>query len=161
VLTPVFVRYPLMDRRRDSGENSLGYNVRMNRPRGLLLTAWIMVALMVAGWVRGYYWPHHAHLVHPLAHLRVFTTIFLLVVNVIVFVCIFYYARGRNWARIAVLLTSILSILYLPLRWTREDIPGHVISAAWALLGVFFLYWLNTRSVREFFKRRAATIERS
>jgi hypothetical protein len=139
-----------------------GYNVRMSRPRGLLLTAWMMVALMVAGWVRGYYWPHHAHLAHPSAHLHVFTTIFLLVINIIVFVCIFYYVRGRNWARIAVLLTSILSILYLPLRWRQEDIPGHVISAAWGLLGIFFLYWLSTSSVREFFKRRpAATIERS
>ena len=109
-----------------------------------------------AGRVRGYYWPHHAHLAHPSAHLHVFTTIFLLVINIIVFVCIFYYVRGRNWARIAVLLTSILSILYLPLRWRQEDIPGHVISAAWGLLGIFFLYWLSTRSVREFFKRRPA-----
>jgi uncharacterized coiled-coil protein SlyX len=69
---------------------------------------------------------------------------------------------ANSWARIAVLLTSILSILYLPLRWRQEDIPGHVISAAWGLLGIFFLYWLSTSSVREFFKRRpAATIERS
>jgi len=48
-------------------------------------------------------------------------------------------------------LTSILSILSL-IQLRHEDAVGQVISVAWALLGVFFLYWLNTGSVREFFK---------
>jgi hypothetical protein len=116
-----------------------------------------MVALVAVGWLRMYYWPHHAQLTHPHAHLHVFTTVFLVVLNIIEFVCIFYYARGRNWARIAVLLTSFLSILDL-LRLNHEDAPGRVVSAAWGLLGVFFLYWLNTRSVREFFKRGGAIL---
>jgi hypothetical protein len=116
-----------------------------------------MVGLMVAGWLRMYYWPHHAQLAHPHAHLHVFTTVTLLVLNILVFVCIFYYVKGRNWARIAVLVASVLSILEL-LRLNHEDTPGRIITAAWGLLGVFFLYWLNTRSVREFFKRGGATI---
>jgi hypothetical protein len=87
---------------RDRGENSLGYNVGMNRPRGLLLTAWIMVVLMVAGWVRAYFWPHHANLAHPSAHLHDFITVFHLIITIAAFVCIFYYARGGKWARIAV-----------------------------------------------------------
>ena len=143
--------------RRRGSENSLGYNVRMKRPKGLLLTAWIMVGMVVAGWLRMYYWPHHAQPAHPHAHLRVFIGVALLVVNIVEFVCISYYIKGRNWARIAILVVSVLSILEL-LRLNREDTLGQIITAAWALLGVFFLYWLNTRSVREFFKRGAAAI---
>jgi hypothetical protein len=119
-----------------------------------------MVVLMVAGWVRAYFWPRHANLAHPSAHLHDFITVFHLIITIAAFVCIFYYARGRNWARIAVLLTSILSILSL-IQLRHEDAVGQVISVAWALLGVFFLYWLNTGSVREFFKRGIPGLEHS
>jgi hypothetical protein len=103
---------------------------------------------MVVSWVRGHYRPHHSHpFHHPPAHLHVFVTVLVLVAFITSFVCIFYYVRGRNWARIAVLLTSILAILSFPFQSNR------VLSAVWSLLGAFFLYWLNTRSVREFFKR--------
>lgn len=114
---------------------------------------------MVVGWLLGYYRPV-PHLTHAPAHLHAFTTILRLAGTVIAFVCIFYYARGRNWARIAVLLTSILSILSVVFQLRREDVSGRIASAAWSLLGVFFLYWLNTRSVREFFKQPANTVER-
>jgi peptidoglycan/LPS O-acetylase OafA/YrhL len=127
----------------------------MNRPKGLLLTAWIMVALMVAGWVRMYFWPHHAHLAHPPAYFHVVTAVIVFLFNITSFVFIFYYVSGRNWARIIVLLSSILSILYLPFLLRHDETPGQILSVAWALLGVFLLYWLNTHSVREFFKRRA------
>jgi hypothetical protein len=79
------------------------------------------------------------------------------VLNIVEFVCIFYYVKGRNWARIAVLVASVLSILDL-LRLNHEDTPGRIIIGAWGLLGAFFLYWLNTRSFREFFKRGTASI---
>jgi hypothetical protein len=91
----------------------------MNRPNGLLLTAWIMVALTVAGWLRQQYFPPHPHI----AHLHAFTTVVGLVIRITAFVCIFYYVRGRNWARIAVLLTSIVAILSL-LQLRHEDVPG-------------------------------------
>jgi len=111
-----------------------------------------MVALEVAGWLRQY-WPHNAHVVH----LHTVTTIALLIIRIFAFACIFYYVQGRNWARIAVLLASILTILGL-LRLNHEDTPGQVIGAASGLLGIFFLYWLNTSPLREFFKRGAATV---
>ena len=96
------------------------------------------------------------NLAHPSAHLHAFITGLLVMVRIVAFVCIVYYARGRNWARIAVLLTSVLAILSL-IQLRHEDVLGQVISVAWALLGVFFLYWLNTSSVREFFKRGVPT----
>jgi drug/metabolite transporter (DMT)-like permease len=131
----------------------------MNRPRSLLLTAAIMIALMVVGWIRMYYRSQHPHLAHPPHHLHSLTILLLLVINSIVFICIYYYVQGRNWARIAVLITSILSILYLPLQMIREGTAGRIIGVAWSLLGAFFLYWLNTRFVREFFKRGGANVD--
>jgi hypothetical protein len=117
-----------------------------------------MVALLLAGWMRGYLWPHHAQLAHPHPHLHPLIAVFLLVVRITAFFCIFYYVRGRNWARIVVLVVSVVSIFGL-LQLGHEDTPGQVIGIAWALLAMFFLYWLNKRSVREFFKRGgAATI---
>jgi hypothetical protein len=124
----------------------------MNRPKGLLLTAWMMVALELVAWLRQY-WPHPVHL-------HTFSIVGLLVARTVAFICIFYYVRGQNWARIAVLLTSVLTILSL-LRLRHEDTFGQVTGVAWSLLGVFFLYWLNTRPVREFFTRGAVSVERS
>jgi len=112
-----------------------------------------MAALVVVGWVRGHYWPLHSHPSDPSTHLHVFVTVLLLVADITAFVCIFYYVRGRNWARIAVLLTSILTILSVPFQLRHQDTADRVVSAVWGLLGAFFLYWLNTRSVCEFFKR--------
>jgi len=142
----------------DGEQNVLRYNVRMNRPKGLVLTAWIMVALLLAGWMRGYLWPHHAQLAHPHPLGHALIVVFLLIVRLTACVCIFYFVRGRNWARIVVLVVSVVSIFGL-LQLRHDDTPGKVIGIASALLAMFFLYWLNKRSVREFFKSGgAATI---
>jgi hypothetical protein len=126
----------------------------MNRPKGLLVTAWMMVGFLLAGLLRQWFWPPHPHI----THLHAFTTIVGMLIRIVALGCIFYYVQGRNWARIAVLVTSVVVILSL-LQLRHEDTPGRVVSAAAALLAVFFLYWLNTRSVRQFFTRSAATIE--
>ncbi len=126
----------------------------MNRPKGLLVTAWMMVGFLLAGLLRQWFWPPHPHI----THLHAFATIVGMLIRIVALVCIFYYVQGRNWARIAVLVTSVVVILSL-LQLRHEDTPGRVVGAAAALLAVFFLYWLNTRSVRQFFTRSAVTIE--
>ena len=130
----------------------------MNRPKGLLVTGWIMIALNVAGWILEY-WPQRAD---P-AHLREFGVASLVLISVAIrvsaFVCIYYFVRGRNWARVAVLLTSVLAVLGL-FRLYHEATLHRINGAAWGTLGVFFLYWLNTRPIREFFKQNAPTKER-
>jgi hypothetical protein len=126
----------------------------MIRPKVLLLTAWIMVGFLLTGLLRQWFWPPHPHI----THLHTLTTIVGILIRIAALICIFYYVQGRNWARIAVLVTSVVEILNL-LQLRHEDTLGRVISAAAALLAVFFLYWLNTRSVRQFFTRSAATIE--
>jgi hypothetical protein len=108
----------------------------MNRPKGLLLTAWIMVGFLLAGLLREWFWPPHPHI----THLHTLTSIIGMLIRIAALICIFYYAQGRNLARIAVLAASVVEILSL-LRLRHEDTLGRVVIAAAALLAVFFLYW--------------------
>ena len=75
------------------------------------------------------------------------------------YVVIWFYWKGKNWARIAVLLLSGSSIFNLftwnhvawsPGFWTTL---AHGLLAARALLGLFLLCYLNTRPLLEFFYR--------
>jgi hypothetical protein len=134
----------------------------MNRPKGLLLTAWIMVFLNTTAWILQY-WPHRAHYVDLHTSTAVFVGLLMFTIRVCAFVCIFYYAQGRNWARILVLVTSAGMLLTSLLLKNKAALstPSKISSAAWAILSIFFLYWLNTRPVKEFFKRGMVTGEAS
>jgi len=76
------------------------------------------------------------------------------------YVVIWFYWQGRNWARLLVLLTSLLTI------WNLRGLPRasrieRVMIVAEALLGIFLLIWLNTRDVRAFFRDRGSRQQRS
>jgi len=70
---------------------------------------------------------------------------------------IWYYWKGRNWARIAVLVTSLLALYNLRF-WFRGHAMNQVMIASESVLGIFLLYWLNTVAVRMYFKRGADPI---
>ena len=120
----------------------------MDRPKGLTLTAILMGvcnASLLAAIRPG----------RPPYTLRMW-------VGFTVLVCIGYFAiwsywKGRNWARIGILLFSGASIFNL-LMWNRVSLshsllttPTHTMMAARAVLGAALLYYLNTRPVVEFF----------
>ncbi len=122
----------------------------MNRPKGLALTA-ILMALcnpMILATIK----PGR-----PPYSLRLF--LFYTVVICIEYLFIWFYWQGRNWARIAVLLYSILSIFNL-VGWNRVYLsplvratPAHIVMVSNAVLSVALLYWLNTYPVLKFFER--------
>lgn len=70
------------------------------------------------------------------------------------YVVLWYFWKGRNWARWLVLVTSGVALLNLPLLATASLIQNVVIVAE-AAMGVFLLYWLNTRAVRGFFTSKS------
>lgn len=125
----------------------------MNRPKGLALTAILMSICNIMPWAT-------IRPGRPPYTLR--TSLAFTVIIGIGFVFIWFYWQGRNWARISVLLYSILNILNLRV-WNRISLspgvltaPTHVMMAAKAALGVLLLYWLSTRPVREFFTQDQA-----
>ena len=71
------------------------------------------------------------------------------------YIVIWFYWKGRNWARILVLLTSLLSLYNLH-DWTRSGTMPRIMIGTEAILAVFLLYWLNTRQIRTFFRNQAS-----
>ncbi len=115
-----------------------------------------MVALSTWGWTvidwSKYRPPHHTR-----AGFLVLVMI-VVVMKACGLLCVWYYYQGRNWARIAVLLTSVWTLYNLRLL-THGHIPYRSVIAAEGLLGMFLLYWLNRPDIRRFFTRDKQTSE--
>ena len=77
------------------------------------------------------------------------------------YVVIWNYWQGRNWARLFVMFTSIVTILNLLAitvlfvigRLYSSSVLYHLVIVANAALGAFLLYWLNKRDVRAWFRK--------
>jgi len=76
---------------------------------------------------------------------------------IIGYVFLVFYWKGRNWARIAVLLTSVLAISNLRY-WNRGNRANSVMILSEAMLGLFLLFWLNTKTVSQYFKKPQSEI---
>jgi len=124
--------------------------VPMNRPKGLTLTA-ILMAVCAAAPSVIFLRPWRS---------TAFIAIVILVTGIAYFM-VWAYWKGRNWARICVLIVSATSILSLT-TWNTSARHQHqehtlpimaiqVVLAGRAVLGAFLLYYLNTRSIRDFF----------
>src|ERR1700731_2738360 len=111
------------------------------RPKGMLESTVAIGVLNLTAFVN-LNWDHRSVVVATL--LIVLVSYFLL----------WFFWKGRNWARLLFLFLSVVAVLDL---LTLVRPPGNVVLydagvIAWALLGLFFLYWLNREDVREWFK---------
>jgi hypothetical protein len=115
------------------------------RPKGLTTTAIFMSITNAMGWAIIDWSKPHAR------------TIFVMftVTIAIGYVVIWFYWKGKNWARILVLLTSLLC-LYNLRQWNHGGIAERLMIGAEAMLAIFLLYWLNTQRVRLFFRSQGA-----
>jgi hypothetical protein len=114
--------------------------VTYERPRGLTETSAIMAITNAMGWGIIDWSRADARLTFA-----IFTSFIL-----VGYVVIWFFWNGRNWARILVLLTSILC-LYNLRYWSRGGLLERVMIGAEAVTAVFLLYWLNTSKIRAFF----------
>src|SRR5438552_19183078 len=111
------------------------------RPKGLTETSVLMSITNAMGWAIIDWSKRNA-------------SITFIVFTVLIFVgyaVIWFYWKGRNWARILVLLTSILS-LYNVSGWVHCRTMARIMISSEAMLAVFLLYWLNTKAVKAFFR---------
>jgi len=111
------------------------------RPKGLTETAVLMSLTNALGWlIVDWSNPHAA------------TTFWLFTIFILAgYFVIWFYWRGRNWARILVLLTSLLC-LYNLRYFLRGGSIERVMIGSEAVLAVFLLFWLNSRNVKSFFR---------
>jgi hypothetical protein len=113
------------------------------RPKSISLTAIFMGLLITTGLV--------LIVAHTRLHIRATFLVLLLTIFGVSYRVIWSYWRGRNWARIAVLAWSIVSVLNLITLAGHHPAKYPLLVAIWAVLGMFLIYWLNTRPIREFF----------
>lgn len=72
------------------------------------------------------------------------------------YLVLWFFWKGRNWARLCVLAISFGSVINLLLLIHPHGIVVvyDSIVVAWAVLGTFLLYWLNLADVSEWFKNQ-------
>jgi hypothetical protein len=116
------------------------------RPKGLAVTATLMSITNAMGWAIIDWSKPHAGLIFLIVTITI----------AIGYVVIWFYWKGKNWARILVLLTCLLS-LYNLRHWNDLGTAGRVMIGTEAVLAVFLLYWLNTQTVKNFFGGRTAS----
>ncbi len=78
------------------------------------------------------------------------------VILLLSFVVIWFYWKGRNWARWLVLLTCLLALLNLT-SLPSFPVLAQTVIVGEAALGAFLLVWLNTPAVRSYFTRHRLT----
>lgn len=111
------------------------------RPKGLTETAVLMSLTNALGWFIVDWSNPHATLTFCLFTIPILIGYFV----------IWFYWKGRNWARILVLLTSLLC-LYNLRHFFRGGIIERVMIGSEAALAVFLLFWLNSPDVKSFFR---------
>lgn len=113
-------------------------HIQKTRPRGLNT----VTALLCVSNLTSYLWAEW----EPI-QLTLFTVLITLY-----YVILWYFWNGYNWARIVVLVFSVL-ILGNVFYFAENTLLQNVISTADMILSVYLLYWLNTRPIREYFKQ--------
>jgi len=73
------------------------------------------------------------------------------------YVVLWRYWKGKNWARIVVLIGSVIVLLNL-LAFPSASTLQRGALVLRGLLAGFLLIWLNRRPAREFFRHRAESI---
>lgn len=110
------------------------------KPKGLRETTVLMGTLNVAGLM--YIDLNSKHLG--------FEIFLFTVIIAISYLVLWYYWQGNNWARILVMLSSILSLINL-FTFRKYSLEKASILVAEAVLGLFLLWWLNTETVKTYF----------
>lgn len=115
------------------------------RPRGLAETTIAMCGMNIAGFL----------FVDPqLAPIEMQYAIFGVIIAAS-YLVLWYYWMGKNWARILVLLGGGLAVVNL-LGFSSASFWEGALIIVEAIFGIFMLWWLNTKSIKAYFKDSSA-----
>jgi hypothetical protein len=84
-----------------------------------------------------------------------FSLFWVIVVMAVGYIVLWFFWRGRNWARWLVQLASVLALLNVLVIPEVKRVLQAVLLVE-AALGAYLLYWLNTSAVRTFFRQSTA-----
>jgi len=118
---------------------------KLMRPRGILASILTMATLSLMS----------AVVTVSRAH-RFFVATLAAEILIVLISCLvlWFFWKGKNWARLFVLVVSVGSIINLLalIHPYGNVVVYDSILIAWALVGFFLLYWLNLADVREWFR---------
>jgi hypothetical protein len=115
------------------------------RPKPVTVTTWLMALFNILGYALLWGKPSTAIIGYAAMY-----TIFI----GLGYVVLWFYWRGANWARVLVLLTSIVAIYNLR-TLPSANAAVKLMLIGEAVISVFLLYWLNTAQAKLFFKHPA------
>lgn len=116
------------------------------RPKGLLAVTIIMAILNLTPFV-------------STRRFRFFAAT--LVVEIFValtsYAILWFFWKGKNWARLCVLAMSVISILnFFALLYPKGNVfVFDSIVIGWGVVGLYLMYWLNLSDVKLWFKNQA------
>ena len=115
---------------------------KLVKPKGLKETTVLMGIFNIAGLI--FFDPNQEYIG--------FEIFLFIVVIAISYLLLWYYWQGNNWARIIVIIGSLLSLgnLY---GIKKYSFPQAGVLVAEAALGLFLLWWLNTEPAKTYFGR--------
>jgi hypothetical protein len=120
------------------------------RPKAVTISTWLMAVLNILGYA--IMWEPEAH------ETRLTVFFFILVFTLTIaagYVVLWFFWKGKNWARILVLLNCF--VCFYNVRdihfFLRVNPVEKVTLVSEAVLAIFLLYWLNTREAKVYFKR--------
>jgi hypothetical protein len=132
----------------------------MTRPMGLTVSALFMVLSMVLGIVLSPTIPVPANVTRSSNVDSLLGWVFI----ALEFLVIYFYWDARNWARLVTLICSgwfllgLVMLSLLPIPWIHHAMWGRplffVRTVGDSLLAIYLLWYLNTRAIRAWFKRR-------
>jgi len=115
------------------------------RPKTVTVTTWLMALFNILGYAL--LW----HVQMPASVIVNLGMVYTLFIG-LGYVVLWCYWRGDNWARIVVLLTSLLAFFNLR-SLAAANIIVKVMIVCEASIAAFLLYWLNTAEAKRYFNR--------
>ncbi len=70
---------------------------------------------------------------------------------IISFIVLWFFRKGKNWARLLVMIASLLCFINI-YNYMLYPVFTKIVTAAQMILGGYLLYWLNTENVKEYFQ---------
>jgi hypothetical protein len=137
----------------------------MTKPMGLTVSALFMVLSMVLGIVLSPTIPVPTNVTRSSNVDSLLGWVFI----ALEFLVIYFYWDARNWARLVTLICSgwfllgLIMLSLLPIPWIHHAMWGRplffVRTVGDSLLAIYLLWYLNTRAIRAWFKRRPILVQ--
>lgn len=116
------------------------------KPRGLTETTISMCIMNIAGFI---------FVDSRVAPVELQYAIFSVIIAV-TYLVLWYFWKGKNWARVLVLLAGVVAVLNL-FALSSSSVWADALIVIEAIFGIFMLWWLNTKSVKTYFKQASRT----